>query len=95
MSKRTVIVGLLGLNLFLLGVLIFSTYDPPAAMAQSRGRAGDFAITTMQIHKDYDAVALINLPAAKMYFFVPQARAKTARLVPTDMRDLNRDFQRR
>lgn len=94
MNKRNVIVALIGLNVLLAAALLFSTVDPPSAMAQTRGRPGDFAMATIQIHEDYDAMALINIPAAKLYFFVAREQGNTATVVPSDVRDLNRDFER-
>lgn len=94
MNKRNVIVALIGLNVLLAAALVFTTVDPPSAMAQTRGRAGDFAMATIQIHEDYDALALINIPAAKLYFFVAREQGNSASVVPTDVRDLNRDFER-
>ena len=94
MNKRNVIVALIGLNVLLAAALLFTTVNPPSAMAQSRGRPGDFAMATIQIHEDYDALALINIPAAKLYFFVPREQGGSAQVVPSDVRDLNRDFER-
>lgn len=94
MNKRNVIVALIGLNVLLAAALVFTTVDPPSAMAQSRGRPGDFAMATIQIHEDYDALALINIPAAKLYFFVAREQGNTAQVTPSDVRDLNRDFER-
>lgn len=94
MRKRAVIIGLLGLNLALAAIFVFANVSPPTAMAQSRGRPGDYTMATIKIHEDYDVLALIHLPTAKMYFFVPRETGNSAQLVPTDMRDLNRDFQR-
>jgi len=94
MSKRSAIVGLLGINLFLLAVLIVASYDVPAAQAQTRGRPGDFVMATVQIHNDYDALVVVDIPTAALYVFVPRRVSGGAKLAFTDGRDLNRDFQR-
>ena len=95
MNKKSIIVGLVGLNLLLLAGLILASYDPPAANAQVRGgRAGDFLMATIQIHEDYDAVAIINVPLGAMHIFVPRETKTGAKLVWTDSRNLNRDFGR-
>jgi hypothetical protein len=95
LSKRTIIVALVGLNLFLLGALILSSYAPPAAYAQVRGRPGDFVMATTQIHKDIDALTVIHTPTGAMHVFVPQESKNGASLQYVMTRDLNRDFNRR
>jgi hypothetical protein len=95
MSKRALLVALAGLNLILLTALIVLAYPPPAAMAQVGGRAGDYLMTTCQIHSDYDALAIINNQVGAMFVFVPRETAAGPKLVPTAMRNLNRDFGRR
>lgn len=96
MNKRAIIVGLVGLNLFLLASLILVSYDPPKTLAQSRGgRAGDFLMATVQIHEDYDALAIINVPVGAMHIFVPREVNNSAKLTWTDTRNLNIDFGRR
>jgi len=95
MNKKSIIVGLVGLNLLLRAGLILASYDPPAANAQVRGgRAGDFLMATVQIHEDYDAVVIINVPLGAMHIFVPRETKTGAKLVWTDSRNLNRDFGR-
>jgi hypothetical protein len=95
MNKKSIIVGLVGLNLFLLACLILASYDPPAANAQSRGgRAGDFLMVTVEIHEDYDALAIINVPLGVMHIFVPRETKVGATLTWTDTRNLNLDFGR-
>ncbi len=95
MNKKSIIVGLVGLNLLLLAALILASYDPPTANAQVRGgRAGDFLMATVQIHEDYDALAIINVPLGVMHVFVPRETKAGAKLAWTDTRNLNRDFGR-
>ena len=94
LSKRTIIVGLVGLNLFLLAALVLSSYTPPAAFAQSRGRPGDFIMSTVEIHEDYDALVIIQAPTGAMHVFVPREIKGGAALQYAITRDLNRDFGR-
>ena len=95
LKKRSIIVGLIGLNLLLLAGLIVFSYSPSAAYAQSRGRAGDFMMATIQMHPDYDAVAVINGPAGGMYVFRPQSSNQGVKLVLTGSQDLLSDMKRR
>lgn len=94
MRKRTLITTLVGLNLALLAALILCCYEPPAAQAQSRGRPGDYVMTTCQIRTDYDALAIINSQKGLMFVFVPRQVRNGAKLVSTGFRNLNRDFGR-
>ena len=95
LSKRAIIVALTGLNLLLLAVLILFNYSPPTAYAQrGGGRPGDYLMATAQIHSDYDALAIINIPAGVMHVFVPREVPGGAKLAWTATRNLNRDFGR-
>lgn len=97
LSKRALVVALAGLNLLLLAALVLSSYSPPQAMAQRGGRPGDFLMATVQIHEDYDALALINVPVGSLDVFMPQATKAGIKLVWTgeqNTRNLNRDFNR-
>lgn len=94
MTKRNAIVALIGLNLFLLAALILSSYSPPEALAQGRGRPGDFAIASIQIHEDIEELAIMNVQAGQLYFFVPRETAGVPKLQYAGFRDLARDFGR-
>ena len=93
-SKRSTIVALTGLNLLLLAALILSSYAPPSAYAQGRGRAGDYLMATVQIHEDYDALTIINVPRGFLHVFVPREIKGGAKLAWTNTRNLNTDFRR-
>ncbi len=95
LRKRSLIVALTGLNLLLLAGLVIFSYTPQAAYAQRRGRAGDFLITTVKVHEDFDALAIINIQEGALHVFMPKTADKTVKMVPTHSRDLLRDFNRR
>jgi hypothetical protein len=61
MTKRAVIVGLVGLNLLLLGGLILMVYDLPQAYAQGVGRSANYAMVAGKIDEGIDAVYLLDL----------------------------------
>ena len=93
-TKRTAIVILAGLNLFLLAALIMGTYPPSAAYAQPGARAGDFAcVTAKTASQSYDVLYVLDIPARKLYGFYPSGPGR-GRLVASPPRDLNADFQR-
>jgi len=61
MSKRAIIVGLVGLNLLLLGGLLLMAYELPEARAQGVGRTGDYVMVSGEIQEATDAVYLLSL----------------------------------
>ncbi len=95
LSKRGIIVALVGLNLALAAGLILCSYSPPAAYAQGMGRPGDYLMATVQIRSDIDALVVIHAPRAAMHVFRPQEQRGHIALQWVMSRDLNRDFRRR
>ena len=74
--KRFVITALVGLNLFLLAVLLIGSYTLPAAQAQSGGRAGDFlTVTALAAGQAYDVLYVVDVPNRKMYAFAPGTKS--------------------
>jgi len=92
--KRTLIVGLCGLNLLLLAGLILSSYELPAAQAQGRGRPGDYIMATCQIHDNYEALVVINNQISGLFVWVPRQSGKVIKVIPTGSRNLQMDFRR-
>lgn len=91
-SKRSLIVALVGLNLFLLAALILSSYSPPAAYAQRIGGAGNFVAVTAEADEAYDALYLVDLPNRTLHVYIP-ARDNAGKLEYAGSRDLQRDFR--
>ena len=60
-TRRSLIVALVGLNLFLLAALILSSYSPPAAYAQRAPGSWNFIAVTCEVDQAYDAFYLIDL----------------------------------
>ena len=93
LTKRSLIVGLVGLNLLVAAVLIFSLDLLPAAYAARGGRPGDFAVITVKVHKDYDAIYIVDQPVRKLYCFIPST-AHDGKLTFIQARDLESDIRR-
>jgi len=93
LSRRSIVAGLVGVNLFLLGVLLFSTFPPAAAYAQATGRPGDFMAVSCQVHQNFDALYILDGPARLLHCFVP-AQNSTGKLVYAQTRSLANDFRR-
>ena len=93
LTKRTLIVALLGLNLVLLAALVLSLDVLPRAQANAGGRPGDFAACTVKIHEDYDGVYIVDQTNRKLHLLTPSPKNDgTISLVQT--RDLESDFRR-
>ncbi len=93
LTKRFVIVILVGLNLLLLAALLIGSYSLPAAYAQGSTRAGDFACVTAKASgQTYDVLYVLDLPARKLYAFYP---TQSRRLTTATPRDLSKDFGRK
>jgi hypothetical protein len=90
-SKRSVIVALVGLNLFLLAAMVLSSYSLPAAYAQRMGAGINYISVTCEADLDYDVFYLVDLPNRTLHAFIP-ARTLDGKLQYVGSRDLARDF---
>jgi len=93
MSKNSIIVVLVGANLFLLASIIFSVSSPPAAMAQRVGGAGNYLIVTGEIQDGYDALYLFDLPQRRLHALT--VSKGTPKIQLQDSPDLSADFRAR
>lgn len=92
-TKRSVLGALVGLNLFLLACLLFSSYSLPTAYAQRAGAAGGMAAVTARSDAHYDILYLLDLNQRKLHCFVPN-RDRSGAFAYGGSRDLAADFQR-
>ena len=93
LTKRSVVVGLVGLNLFLLAALVLGSYSLPTAYAQAAGRAGEFLCITSGVSgQDYDVLYVLDLPERKLHAFIPTI--PLGQLEYATNRDLEKDFRR-
>ncbi len=94
LTRRSGIVLLAGLNLFLLGLLIAGTYSPNAAFAQAGGRSGGFlTVTAKAAGQSYDVLYVLDVPGKKMHAFYPK-RGQGRKYAYGKFRDLKADFER-
>ena len=93
MSKHTIIVVLVGINLFLLAGIVFTVGSPPAAMAQRVGGAGNYIIVAAEVQEDYDALYVFSLAQRRLHAFV--TKKGTNKIEFQDSRDLVQDFRGR
>src|SRR5437763_413509 len=70
MNKRSLILLLIGVNLFLLGVLALSVYTPPSALAQTVGaRPGSYLLFAGRADVTNDAMYLLDAGTKKLHVF--------------------------
>ncbi len=91
LSKRSLLVAMVGLNLFLLAVLLIGSYSLPAANAQARGGSASFVCVTAHAPgQAYEVFYLADLSERKLHSFFPTANH---RLTHTGFVDLEREFR--
>jgi len=93
-SKRSLVVALVGLNLFLLAAILLSAYTPPAAYAQRIGGAANYIAVTCEADDSYDVFYLLDLPERRLHAYVP-SRQQDGTIEYVGSRDLQTDFQGR
>ena len=94
MTRRNLTVLLVGVNLFLLSILLIGSYSLPAAQAQGAGAGGTFlAVTAAADGEDYEILYVLDLSVNKLHAFAP-TNVQTRRLKYLDSRDLEADFRR-
>jgi len=91
MSKRSIMVGLVAVNLVLLTALVFTTTELPAAYAQPGAVKGSFATITSRVDANTDALFLLDGTAHRLHAFVPDRR-QGGRLNYINFRNLKPDF---
>ncbi len=92
MTRQSLLVILVAVNLLLLAGLILSTYTPPVAYAQAPGRAGDYLLVSGQISNSHDVVYLLDLRNRLLHVF-RATQGQPINFVPVDTRELARDFR--
>ncbi len=93
MTKRAVIVLLVGINLVLLSTLILSSWHLPSAYAQAAPLGQNYLIVAGEIHDGVDALYVLDLAQRRMHVFVPNRDQNNRRLFNAGYRDLQRDFR--
>ena len=92
-TKRSIVVALVGINLFLLAALVLSSYSLPAAYAQRAGHADNYIAVTCEADESFDVYYIVDLPTRRLHAFWPSRQAEGA-LEYLGSRDLESDFSR-
>lgn len=93
MTKRSVIVLLVGLNLLLLATLILFSYSPPAAMAQAAPLGQNYLMVAGQMQTGLDALYVIDLAHRRIHVFLPNRDQANRRIFYEGYRDLQKEFR--
>jgi hypothetical protein len=93
MTKRAVIVLLVGLNLVLLAALILLNTSPPAAYAQAAPLGQNFAMVAGQIQRGVDGLYVLDLAQRRLHLFIPNRDQINRRALYVTYRDLQKDFR--
>ena len=95
LTKRSLIVLLVGLNLLLAAVLALGSYSLPSAVAQAaaRGRGDFMSVTAMVGGQSYDVLYVVDIANSKLHALYPP-NVQTRQLSYGGFRDLKADFGR-
>ena len=95
LTKRSLVVLLIGVNLLLAAVLVIGSYSLPAAYAQTTARPGDFICVTAKTQAQaYDVFYILDVPHRKLHALYP-SNIQTRQHDYAGFRDLSMDFGRR
>ncbi len=89
------VVGLLGLNLFLLTILILLAYRPPAAVAQEIVQDKSFILISARAQQNTDVLYLVDRRTERLHAFRIQTLRQVGgptQILLSDSRDLRADF---
>lgn len=95
MNKKSLIVGLIGLNVFLAACLVGSAWSPPSALAQGARNSGSFLMVAGQAEESNDALYLLDGRNHMLHAYrtnYPRVVGEPIRVALMDSRDLRRDF---
>ena len=92
MTKKSILIALIGVNLALLVGLLFTTAGLPTAQAQPGGATGGYAMVTNRFSTNSDALLLLDATAQRLHLFAPHQR-HDGRLNYVNFRNLEADFR--
>lgn len=93
MTKRALIVLLVGVNLVLLATLMLWQWQLPAAQAALTGPAEEYLMVAGEMRDGVDVLYIIDVGRRRMHAFVPNRDLGSRRLFHVGVRDLQRDFR--
>lgn len=97
MTRRSLIVLLVGANLLALACLILTSYTPPKAMAQAVSRSSEYIMVAAESQPNNDVVYLLDLGTRQLHAFrgdLPVIAEQPVVFRWYHSRDLKRDFRK-
>ncbi len=91
MSKRAIVILLVGVNLLLATVLILVAGRLPEAAAQAAPLSNNFVMVSGSVLQNHDVLYVIDLANRDLHIF--EVDRSTKRIFHRDARDLLRDFR--
>ncbi|MCK6455450.1 MAG: hypothetical protein L6Q92_02810 [Phycisphaerae bacterium] len=91
MTKRALIVLLVGINLILAATLILMAGRPAAALAQGAPLASNYLMVSGVVQQSHDALYVIDLSNRELHCFGVDRTTK--KIMHRGSRDLLRDFR--
>jgi hypothetical protein len=93
MTKRALIVLLVGVNLVLLATLVLASWRLPAAYAQPAPLAQNYVMVSGQINDQSDALYVVDVSQRRLHAFIPNRDINNRKIFYAGYRDLQRDFR--
>ncbi len=93
MTKRSLVVLLVGVNLVLLATLMLWTWRLPEARAQIAPLGQNYVIVAGQIRDGVDAVYVIDLSQRRLHVFLPNRNQANRTVLYGGYRDLQKEFR--
>lgn len=93
MTKRALVVLLVGINLVLLAILIFGSWQLPEAYAQAAPMGSKYSMVTAEIRDGVDALYVLDLKHRRFHVFIPNRDQNNRKLFHAGVRDLVQDFR--
>lgn len=93
MTKQSLLVLLVGVNLVLLATLVLWTWELPEARAQTAPLGQNYVMVAGQIRTGVDALYVIDLAQRRMHVFLPNRNQASRTVFHGGWRDLQKEFR--
>ena len=97
MGKQSIIILLVGLNLFMLACLLLTSYSPPMAVAQEAAQIGNrYILVAAEAETFNDAIYILDTQTDRLHVFRtnhPYLPGQKVFVKWLDSRDLRMDFR--
>lgn len=91
MTKRTLVILMIGVNVVLATTLGLMTFDLPRANAQVAPMGGNYVMVSAEETENYDALYVLDLSTRILNVF--EVDRSSQQIIAVDQRDLTQDFR--